>query len=44
MGINVNLGDILPYLEQHLLQLIGKDQASKETTLWFSSLQKTAML
>jgi hypothetical protein len=43
-GININLGDSLPYLEQRLLQLVGKDQASQETARWFNSLQKTAML
>ena len=42
--ININLGDILPYLEQRFLQLIGKDRASTEIASWFSTLQKTAML
>jgi hypothetical protein len=42
-GLSVNLGDCLPYLEQRILQIFGKDEASKETADWFTSLQKTAL-
>jgi len=44
MGITIGLGDTLPYLEQRLLQLVGKDQATKETADWFRNLQQTAIL
>ena len=44
MGITIDLGDSLPYLEERLRQLIGKDQASKETADWFRNLQQTAIL
>ena len=43
-GVSINLGDTLPYLETRLLQLIGKDQSSKDLESWFNSLQKTAMI
>jgi len=43
-GVHINLGDCLPFLEQRLLELLGKDHESKETADWFRNLQNTALL
>jgi hypothetical protein len=43
-GITISLGDALPYVEERLRQLIGKDQASKDTADWFKNLQRVAMI
>ena len=29
-GVSINLGETLPYLETRLLQLIGKDQSTRD--------------
>jgi hypothetical protein len=42
-GITIDIGDALPYLEDRLRQLIGKDEQSQQTATWFSNLQKTAL-
>lgn len=42
-SIQIGLGDVLPYLEERFLKLIGRDQESRETAEWFTNLQKTAL-
>jgi hypothetical protein len=44
MGIKIDLGDTLPYLEERFRQLLGKDQESQETAAWFTNLQRAAVL
>jgi len=42
MGVNINLADTLPYLEQRFLGIFGKDAETTELTTWFKSIQTTA--
>lgn len=42
-GIQISLGDALPYLEDFFRRLIGQDRESQEAAAWFSNLQKTAL-
>ena len=43
-GVKIDLGSALPYLENRLLELIGKDQASNDLKSWFTALQQTAII
>ncbi len=39
----IDLGDALPYAEQKLLKLFGKDDESVQLAEWFKRLQATAL-
>lgn len=41
-GVNINLGDALPWLEDRVRAIFGKDVASLELANWFKELQETA--
>src|ERR1700760_4657096 len=41
-GISIDVGDALPYIEQRVLQIFGKDAASAEERDWLKSLHETA--
>lgn len=43
-GVSIDLGSALPYLEQRVLEVFGKDAASREAAEWLNTLQKTAMI
>ena len=42
-GISIEVGSALPYLEDRLRALIGKDVATIELSSWFNTLQSTAL-
>src|SRR5437867_3040393 len=42
-SIKIDLGSALPYAEQRMWEILGKDPSSRELADWFKSLQATAV-
>jgi len=42
-SVKIDLGSVLPYAEQRMWEILGKDPATRELGEWFRSLQATAL-